>query len=87
MEPKSKFKKVENANYAVDIGKVLKFSLVGIGGVDIVDQKKKLVLAIIWQLMRKYTLQVLKALAVHEHITGDITDEHIINWANRKVMA
>jgi plastin-1 len=88
LEPKSKFKKVENCNYAVDIGKsnVMHFSLVGIGGIDIVDQKKKLVLSIIWQAMRKYTLQVLKSLAVAEHI-DDITEDHIIAWANRKVLS
>ena len=33
LNPKNKFKKVENANYAVVIGKQLGFSLVGIGGV------------------------------------------------------
>ena len=84
--PKSKFKCVENCNYAVDIGKTpaLGFSLVGIGGIDIVDKKKKLVLAIIWQAMRKYTLQVLKDLAKHEGIT-DVTENHIVQWANRKV--
>lgn len=60
IDPKSKFKCVENCNYAVDIGKsdLFHFSLVGIGGIDIVDKKKKLVLAIIWQAMRMYTLQV-----------------------------
>ncbi|CAM9157581.1 unnamed protein product [Ectocarpus fasciculatus] len=86
LEPKSKFKCVENCNYAVDVGKcpALGFSLVGIGGIDIVDKKKKLVLAIIWQAMRKYTLQVLKDLAKHEGIT-DVTENHIVDWANRKV--
>ena len=51
--PTSKFKKVENCNYAVNIGKEIGLSLVNIGGVDIVDRAKKLILAIIWQLMRK----------------------------------
>lgn len=50
----SRFKKVENGNYAVDIGKQMGFSMVNIGGLDIVDKQKKLILAIIWQLMRKY---------------------------------
>ena len=40
------FKKIENANYAVDLGlKTFKFSLVGIGGKDIQDGNVKLVLA------------------------------------------
>jgi plastin-1 len=84
VEPKSRFKKVENANYAVDIGKSFKFSLINVAGLDIVDQNKKLILAIIWQLMRKYTLQVLQNLARYEGIR-EITEDHIITWANAKV--
>ena len=53
-----KIKKIQNCNYAVDIGKNMKFSLVGIGGVDLVDGKKKLTLALIWQMVRKHTLAV-----------------------------
>jgi plastin-1 len=34
------------------------FSLVGIGGIDLVDGKKKLTLALIWQMVRKHTLSV-----------------------------
>jgi plastin-1 len=52
LEPKSRFKEVENGNYAVDLGKMLKFSMINVGGLDIVDGNKKLILAIIWQLMR-----------------------------------
>lgn len=47
----SKFKKVENCNYVVVLGKSLKFSLVGIQGSDIHDGIKKLILAYVWQLM------------------------------------
>ncbi len=77
---------VENANYVVEIGKAMKFSMINVGGLDIVDGNKKLILAIIWQLMRKYTLTVLAGLAVHEHIT-EITEDHIVKWANDKVAA
>jgi plastin-1 len=52
-DPASRFKKVENANYAVDLCKNMKLSIVNIGGIDIVDGNKKLILAVIWQLMRK----------------------------------
>lgn len=40
----SRFKKVENTNYAVVLGKSLKFTLVGIQGADIVDGSKTLTL-------------------------------------------
>ena len=42
----SKFKKVENCNYVVVLGKSMKFSLVGIQGSDIVDGSKTLTLGI-----------------------------------------
>jgi plastin-1 len=80
----SKFKKVENCNYAVNIGKEIHLSLVNIGGVDIFDKNKKLILAVIWQLMRKYTLLVLAQLAAHQGIS-EVSEEHVIAWANQKV--
>ena len=84
LNPTSRFKKVENCNYAVTVAKDMKFSIVNIGGIDIVDGRKKLILAIIWQLMRKYTLGVLATLAASNGIT-DINEDHILAWANQKV--
>jgi plastin-1 len=81
---KSRFKKVENCNYAVDVAKEMGLSVVNIGGLDLVDKKTKLILAVIWQLMRRHTINVLQHLARHEGI-AEMTDEHIITWANEKV--
>ena len=50
---KSRFTKIENANYAVNIAKALSLSVVNVGGTDIVDGNKKMVLALTFQLMRK----------------------------------
>jgi len=82
MKPGNKFKKVSNCNYAVDVGKALKFSLVGVGGVDINSGNKKLILAMVWQMMRLHTLSVLKTLG------GDkkIDDDGIIAWSNERVL-
>ncbi|XP_067898686.1 plastin-1-like [Heterodontus francisci] len=72
-------KKLENCNYAVELGKTkASFSLVGIGGKDLNDGNPTLTLALVWQLMRRYTLKVLSDL-------GDgskVTDEIIIKWVN-----
>ncbi|KAI8912019.1 calponin homology domain-containing protein [Powellomyces hirtus] len=78
----SKFKKVENCNYVVVLGKSMKFSLVGIGGVDITDGNKTLTLALVWQLMREHVIQTLRTLS-----TGgrEITDNDMIKWANDTV--
>lgn len=51
-------KKIENCNYALELAKGKKFSLVGISGKDIFDGSKTLTLAVVQQLMRAYTLEV-----------------------------
>jgi plastin-1 len=48
----SRFKQVENTNYAVELGKQNGMHLVGIQGADIVDGSRTLVLGLVWQLMR-----------------------------------
>ncbi|KAF0917246.1 hypothetical protein E2562_017134 [Oryza meyeriana var. granulata] len=78
------FRKVENCNQVLKIGKGLKFSLVNIAGNDIVQGNKKLILAFLWQLMRYNILQLLKNLRFH--LNGkEITDNDILIWANKKV--
>ncbi|KAJ3010493.1 hypothetical protein HKX48_007375 [Thoreauomyces humboldtii] len=72
----SRVKKVENCNLVVDLGKSMKFSLVGIGGVDVTDGKKTLTLALVWQLMREHVIQTLRSLTSS---TGrEITDADMI---------
>ncbi|KAK7395482.1 hypothetical protein VNO78_16041 [Psophocarpus tetragonolobus] len=78
------FKKVENCNQVVKIGKQLKFSLVNVAGNDIVQGYKKLILAYLWQLMRYNILQLLKNLRFHSH-GKEINDADILRWANSKV--
>lgn len=85
LNPRNKFKRTENCNYAVVLGKQMRFSLVNVGGVDIGDGNKKLILAIVWQLMRRYTLNMLAQLGQAQG--RDITDDNIIQWANEKVQA
>ncbi|CAG0882715.1 unnamed protein product [Cyprideis torosa] len=74
--------KLENCNYAVELGKKLKFSLVGIAGQDLNDGNPTLTLALIWQLMRAYTLSILARLTE----TGSpVVEKEIIEWVNRKL--
>jgi len=78
--------KIGNCNYAVELGKQCKFSLVGIAGKDIYDGNETLTLALVWQLMKAYTLSVLTKLAGDE--TGHpIVEKEIVIWANEKLKA
>ena len=75
-------KKLENCNYAVDIAKKLESSIVGIGGQDILDGNKKLMLAILYQAMRAYTLAILQKCTQSDK---PIKDEEIVSWVNDKL--
>jgi len=75
LNPNIKFKKVENCNQVIDIGKKLGFTLVGIGGADLVNKNKKLILAVYWQMMRKDTLKTI----------GNMSEEDLLKWANSRV--
>uniref|UniRef100_A0A8C5QIV5 Lymphocyte cytosolic protein 1 n=1 Tax=Leptobrachium leishanense TaxID=445787 RepID=A0A8C5QIV5_9ANUR len=73
-------KKLENCNYAVELGKSkAKFSLVGIAGQDLNEGNRTLTLALMWQLMRRYTLSIL------ENIGGGqkVNDDTIVTWVNK----
>jgi plastin-1 len=72
LAPKNKFSKLANCNEAIDAAKKCKFTIVGIGGTDIHEGNKKLILAVVWQMMRHHTLKVL----------GGKTEDDLVKWAN-----
>lgn len=80
-EEMMRFKAVENTNYAIELGKQNRFSLVGIQGADITDGQRTLTLGLVWQLMRKDITNTLSSLArrLGKH---EITDAEMIRWAN-----
>ncbi|KAF5336802.1 hypothetical protein D9758_015852 [Tetrapyrgos nigripes] len=77
----TRFKSVENTNYAVDLAKQHGMHMVGIQGADIVDGAKTLVLGLVWQLMR---LSITKTLTSLSQSSGGrpISDTQILKWAN-----
>ncbi|KAI6248462.1 Fimbrin [Erysiphe necator] len=77
----SRFKAVENTNYAIELGKQNRFSLVGVQGADITDGQRTLTLGLVWQLMRKDISETLSALA-QRFGKREITDTDMIKWAN-----
>uniref|UniRef100_A0AAR2JCN9 Lymphocyte cytosolic plastin 1 n=1 Tax=Pygocentrus nattereri TaxID=42514 RepID=A0AAR2JCN9_PYGNA len=75
----SNMKKLENCNYAVELGKKeAKFSLVGIAGQDLNEGNRTLTLALLWQLMRRYTLNILEDLGDGQKVN----DDTIVRWVN-----
>lgn len=81
--PLNKFKAIENDNYAVSLGTGhFKFSLVGVGGQDIYDGNLKLILAIVWQMMRFQVLTILKKLSKDGK---PISEDQMISWANSQI--
>ena len=75
-------KKLENCNYMVKVADELKFSVVGIGGQDIIEGNKKYILSIVSQAMHSYTLSLLQSIAGSDKA---VKDEEIINWVNEKL--
>ncbi|XP_061923331.1 plastin-2 [Entelurus aequoreus] len=75
----SNMRKLENCNYAVELGKKeAKFSLVGIAGRDLHAGNRTLTLALLWQLMRRYTLNILEDLGDGQKVNDDV----IVVWVN-----
>lgn len=77
----SRFKAVENTNYAIELGKQNRFSLVGVQGADITDGQRTLTLGLVWQLMRKDISETLTTLAQRLG-KREITDVEMVKWAN-----
>lgn len=78
----SRFKAVENNNYAVELAKSNGMHIVGIQGSDIVDGTKTLVLGLVWQLMR---LSIYKTLSSLTKTGRPPTDQDLLAWANNTV--
>ncbi|KAI1732890.1 calponin homology (CH) domain-containing protein [Ditylenchus destructor] len=76
---------IQNCNYAVELGKQLRFSLVGIQGKDIYDANPTLTLALVWQLMRAYTLTILAQCTQSGESLA--TDKEIVAWVNEKLQS
>ncbi|KAM4723345.1 plastin-1 isoform 1-T1 [Anableps anableps] len=72
-------KKLENCNYAVKLSKdEANFSLVGVGGENLNEGSRTHTLALVWQLMRRYSVMVLSDLGNGEKVV----DQFILNWVN-----
>ncbi|CAO3649967.1 unnamed protein product [Mucor hiemalis] len=81
-QPLSRFKQIENCNYAVALGQQLRFTLVGIQGADIVDGQKTLTLGLVWQLMRENIVHTLQSLTKGGR---SLSDQDLVRWANDTV--
>ena len=98
LQPTNKFKAVSNCNLALRLCKErLHASLVGIGGEDIHDGSQKLILAVIWQLVRYNAIKKLETIRQHNRAASEaggpvggsrrLTDGDLLSWANAAVQA
>ena len=75
-------KMLENCNNVIRICKEMKMSLVGIAGSDIRAGNTKLTLAIIWQMMKMYTLSLLQKCSKSDK---PVNERQIVQWTNKKL--
>mmetsp|Transcript_553 Transcript_553/g.1367 ORF Transcript_553/g.1367 Transcript_553/m.1367 type:complete len:737 (-) Transcript_553:90-2300(-) len=81
--PRVQIKTIENCNYMVECAKALGLHTVNIGGKDIHDGNAKLVLGLVWQLMRHDTMSLLERLGG----SSKLSDSDLVQWANDRVQA
>lgn len=72
LTPKNVFNRLSNCQAALDGAGKLKVQMVGIGNSDIHDGNKKLVLAVVWQLVRLHALQII----------GSKTEADLLAWVS-----
>lgn len=72
MKPNNKFKAGINCGQVVEACKKLGLKIPGIGGNDILEGNKKLVIAIVWQLVRLNYLKII----------GSQSEDDLVKWAN-----
>lgn len=82
LNPVGIYKKIENCNYIITLGKELGFSIVSIQGKDFVDGNLKLVLGFMSQVMQHHFLNLFKNLKFGGR---DVTEADLVQWVNGKV--
>lgn len=75
LKAKNKFSRSSNCSKIIGGAKALGLKIVGVDGTDFADAKRKMILAVVWQMMRFHYLSVI----------GGKTEEQILDWANGMV--
>jgi len=76
---------LSNCNYAVELARKLNLVIVGIAGSDIQEGNPTLTLAVVWQLMRSYTLALLSRLNSSSGLP--VGESEIVQWTNERLEA
>eukprot|EP01084_Bolivina_argentea_P204440 349137_1 len=80
-KPRNKFRKLSNTNYAVVLVKQLNISTGNMGGCDIVDKNKKIVVGFVWQLMRWYLFRQCMVLTER-----DVSEKDVLQFCNESII-
>lgn len=73
--PNNKFKQGINCGEALNACKKLGLKIPGIGGSDIVEGNTKLIIAVVWQLVRLHYLKII----------GSQSEDDLVKWANNLI--
>ena len=77
---------IENWNYALEITRKLGCVVISMQGSDLWKGKnKKLILGIVWQLMRAYTYSLLVRAAAGSGGEKALSDQDVVAWYNAKM--
>lgn len=82
-KPMSRFKALENTNYVVEICKNKGMSLIGTQGADVTDKNKKLVLGLVWQIMKMHVFLTLSKISNKKN--KEANEKDLIDLANEIV--
>ena len=83
MKCRHKFDKLGNCKYAIDLcSKHFPFSLVGIGGSDIVDNNQKYINTLLYQIMVYHSKKILSDMTFGGKT---VKDSDILDWSNKKL--
>ena len=72
---KNSFTKGVNCQQVIESSKKNGYKIVGVGNLDILKGDKKMILAVVWQIFRDHTLQLI----------GGKTEEELVQWGNSVV--
>ena len=82
----SRFKRVENINYLLELCQQIGLNLTNIGALDILDRNPKILNALLYRLLRFHSLLIVtKATGGEAGALKDVDEKVVVKWVNEKI--